>query len=195
MADFSDRLSDEQTAEVTAAFKLFAKPNKKGKLFLSVKQLPKVCRALGLGLTVVEYSALVKAVNVSSAGKIILTDWIEGYAEVIKNPFSDDKLSQQFNGIDEKRNKALACGKDQTLDVLDLSDMAAIVRNLKLDGHFEQIPGVPLEEGDQVKDLVKQFDSVIIPEEYDPITGIEVAPERPLDDMWTFQEFKDFMRP
>ena len=73
--------------------------------------------------------------------------------------------------------------------------MAAIVRNLKLDRHFEQTSGVPLEEGDQVKDLVKQFDSVIIPGKYDPITGIEVAPESPLDDMWTFQEFKDFMRP
>ena len=37
-----NRLSDDQKSEVTAAFKLYAKPNKKGKLLLNVKQLPKV---------------------------------------------------------------------------------------------------------------------------------------------------------
>ena len=75
-----------------------------------------------------------------------------------------------------------------------MTDMANIVKNLKLDRHFEATPEGALEKGEQIRDLIKQFDSVIIPEEVDPILETVVAPERPLDDEWTFQEFKDFMR-
>ena len=59
----------------------------------------------------------------NSAGKIVLKDWIEGYAKIVKEPLSNDKLLEQF--------QALATGKDGTMDVLTAKDMARIVTKSK----------------------------------------------------------------
>ena len=124
----------------------------------------------------------------NTAGKIVLTDWIEGYAKIVMEPLSNDKLLERF--------QALATGKDGSMDVLTTKDMARIVKDLGLDQYFDELPpGVDLSESRQIKDMIKQFDSVSIPEERDPITGKIIQEERPLDDVWCFEEFKEFMRP
>ena len=59
----------------------------------------------------------------NTAGKIVLTDWIEGYAKIVKEPLSNDKLLERF--------QALATGKDGSMDVLTTKDMARIVTKSK----------------------------------------------------------------